>query len=261
MQRSVVKGKQQESRDRSTHIMDIIDIRYSFDLDTHRREVFNLQIDARKLELIHDPGTELPAWTKLEFQQCSHCPLSVEVSPHCPVAVNLLNVVERFEHVKSYDQIFLEVVTNERKISQRTTAQQGISSLLGLLFASSGCPHTNFLKPMARFHLPLATEEETIYRATGMYLLAKYILRSEGKSANLELVGLQKIYDNLHTLNTSIANRVRSATEADSSANAVVLLDMLAHLVPIAIDDRLEEIQHLFESYLTDSSSDKSSSD
>jgi hypothetical protein len=86
-------------------------------------------------------------------------------------------------------------------------------------------------------------------------------LRSEGKIANLELAGLQKIYDNLHTMNTSIASRVRSATEADSSANAVVLLDMLAHLVPIAIDDRLEDIQHLFESYLTNYPTDQTDSD
>ena len=236
--------------------MDIIKIRYCFDLDSRRREVFSLHLDSQKLELINDPDINLPDWTKLEFHKCSHCPLNSDVTPRCPVAVNLMNVIERFEDVNSYDQIYLEVVTDERKVSQRTTAQQGISSLLGLLFASSGCPHTNFLKPMARFHLPLATEEETIYRATGMYLLAKYILRSEGKIANLELAGLQKIYDNLHTLNTSIADRVRSATEADSSANAVVLLDMLAHLVPIAIDDRLEEIQHLFESYLSDTSRD-----
>jgi hypothetical protein len=33
------------------------------------------------------------------------------------------------------------------------------------------------VKPMARFHLPLASEEETIYRATTMYLLAQYFLR------------------------------------------------------------------------------------
>jgi hypothetical protein len=237
--------------------MDTIKIRYCFDLDSRRREVFNLHLDADKLELVHDPEARLPDWTKLDFHQCSHCPLSIESSPRCPVAVSLLSVVERFEHVASFDEIYLEVVTDERKITQRTTAQQGISSLLGLLFASSGCPHTNFLKPMARFHLPLATEAETIYRATGMYLLAKYLLRSEGKIANLELNGLQKIYDNLHTLNYSIADRVKSATEADSSTNAVVLLDMLAHLVPFAIDDRLEDIKHLFESYLTNYPPDK----
>ncbi|MDK1022705.1 MAG: hypothetical protein QGD92_00565 [Gammaproteobacteria bacterium] len=241
--------------------MDIINIRYCFDLDSHRREVFRLRLDAHTLELINDPDNGFPEWTKLTFHQCSHCPLNVDVSPRCPVAINLLNVVERFERVNSYDQILLEVVTDERKVSQRTTAQQGISSLLGLLFASSGCPHTNFMKPMARFHLPLATEEETIYRATGMYLLAQYFLASAGKHANLELDGLREIYDNLHILNVSIADRVRSATDADSSANAVVLLDMLAHLVPIAIDDQLEEIRYLFGSYLSDYSGEKGNSD
>lgn len=232
--------------------MGVIKIRYCFDLDVRRREVFNLELDAETLELISDPGDEVPAWTKLEFHQCSHCPLNASVRPLCPVAMSLSNVIERFEHVNSYDEIHLEVETEERKVSQTTTAQRGISSLLGLLFAASGCPHTNFMKPMARFHLPLATEDETIYRATGMYLLAKYFIQTSGKPADLELDGLMKIYDNLHTLNIYMADRVRSATKADSSTNAVVLLDMLTHLVPIVIEDQLEEVRHLFTAYVAE---------
>ena len=36
--------------------------------------------------------------------------------------------------------------------------------------ALSGCPVLEQLKPMARFHLPFASVEETIYRAASMYL-------------------------------------------------------------------------------------------
>ncbi len=233
--------------------MDIIKIRYCFVLDNHRREVLNLRLDPQKFELINEHDREYPFWTNLDFHQCPHCPLSLNDTPHCPVAVSLLHVIDRFEHVTSYDQILLKVITDERTISQRTTAQQGISSLLGLLFACSGCAYTSFMKPMARFHLPLATEEETVYRATGMYLLAQYFLHAEGKEVNLSFNGLRDIYEDLHTLNASITERVRSATKADSSPNAVVLLDMLAHLVPFAIEDRLKDIRYLFDSYLSGS--------
>ena len=58
--------------------------------------------------------------------------------------------------------------------------------------ATSGCPHMDFFKPMARFHLPLANAEETVYRATSMYLLAQYFLQREGKEADMELEGLKK---------------------------------------------------------------------
>ena len=34
----------------------------------------------------------------------------------------------------------------------------------GLIMATAGCPWTDRLRPMARFHLPFATEAETVYR-------------------------------------------------------------------------------------------------
>jgi hypothetical protein len=79
--------------------------------------------------------------------------------------------LEVFDRIISYDTIRLDVTTRERFISQDTTAQRGISSLLGLLIATSGCPHTRFLRPMARHHLPFASCEETLYRAASMYAL------------------------------------------------------------------------------------------
>jgi len=230
--------------------METIDINYIFDMQEERHEVFDLRLDSRSLELIHDYEEEEPAWTDLEFHQCSHCPLRKGIRPKCPVAVSLSSVIKRFEGVNSYDDITLKVVTEERTITEKTTAQRGISSLLGLLFATSGCPHTDFMKPMARFHLPLSSEDETIYRATGMYLLAQYYLLEQGAEIDMTFEGLGEIYKNLHLINTNIADRIRSATEADSSTNAVVLLDMLTHLMPIAIEEQLDELRHLFGAYL-----------
>jgi hypothetical protein len=161
-------------------------------------------------------------------------------------------VIWRFDKVVSHDNIELEVTTNSRRVSQRTSAQKGISSLLGLLFATSGCPHTNYMKPMARFHLPLATEEDTIFRAAGMYLLAQFFLKQKGEETDLELVGLTKIYKNLHIVNTSIAERIKSTALTDSSTNAVIILDTFANIMPFVIEDRLDEIRHLFSAYLSD---------
>jgi len=158
-------------------------------------------------------------------------------------------VIDRFATVVSHNQIHLEVITDERTISQETTAQKGISSLVGLLIAASGCPHAAYFKPMARFHLPLASENETFYRATGMYLLAQYFLRRENQDSELGLEGLKEIYRNLHLLNTMIAERIRMATDTDSSVNAVILLDMISHLVPLILDEQLDKIRHLFDAY------------
>jgi hypothetical protein len=232
--------------------MDPIQISYRFNLGNDRDEFFDILLDPNTLEIINQPPEELPPWTALEFHQCSHCPFTSDTHPHCPLAVTLIQVIGRFNNVVSHNEIELTVSTNERQVFQKTTAQKGISSLVGLMFAASGCPHTAYFKPMARYHLPLASEDETYYRATGMYLLAQYLLHKDGKHADLELEGLKKIYKNLHLLNTMVAERIRSATRSDSSVNAVVLLDMITNLMPFMLDEQLDKIRYLFSSYFSD---------
>jgi hypothetical protein len=232
--------------------MDSINIKYRFNLGTQGEETFDLQLNANTIEIIPQSEQQLPKWTDLTFHQCPNCPLDQKRHPACPVAANISRVIWHFDKVVSHDNIELEVTTNSRRVSQRTSAQKGISSLLGLLFATSGCPYTNFMKPMARFHLPLATEEDTIFRAAGMYLLAQFFLKRDGAEADLELVGLTEIYKNLHVVNTSIAERIKSIAVTDSSTNAVIILDTFANIMPFVIEDHLDEIRHLFSAYLSD---------
>lgn len=230
--------------------METIDIRYIFHLDNNRQEVVDLHLDQQTIEPVNQPQQELPDWTDLTFHQCPHCTLDTKEHPTCPLAANIFHVIGRFDNITSYDEIDLEVENNTRHVTQHTTAQRGISSLLGLLFATSGCPHTNFLKPMARFHLPLATEDETIYRAAGMYLLAQYFLKREGEDGDLGLSGLTEIYANLHLVNTNIADRIKSFAHTDSATNAVIILDTFTNIMPFVIEDQLDEIRHLFSAYL-----------
>ncbi|MBC2714788.1 MAG: hypothetical protein HF978_05695 [Desulfobacteraceae bacterium] len=231
--------------------MDMINIQYAFKLDKQRSEIIDLQLDPLTLELVNGPGDDLPFWTKLDFHQCPHCPLNLITNSLCPVAAYLVDVVKRFENVLSYDEVDLEVTTSARHVFQRTTAQRGISSLLGVLFPASGCPHTAFFKPMVRFHLPLATEQDTIFRASGMFLLAQYFLGETGLVRDLNLQGLKQIYNNMNLLNMNIAERLRNAACTESSINAIVLLDVFAHTMPLVIEEQLEEIRHLFAPYFS----------
>lgn len=230
--------------------METITIRYSFALADGLQEIFDLRLDAQSLDLVGNIPDTLPSWTNLDFHQCPNCPLTTRTHPHCLIAVNLVNMVKRFEGLLSYGEIQVDVITEERFICQDTTVQRGISSLLGLVMATSGCPHTAFFKPMARFHLPFASKKETVYRATSMYLLAQYFLKQEGRNADLELTGLTKIYDDVEVVNISIAERLRAATETDSTVNAVILLDIYTKALPLIIEESLEEIRYLFTPFI-----------
>ena len=230
--------------------MNTIVIQYSFRFPDNSSENFRLELTSHKIELTGNIPDILPKWTKLDFHQCPHCPLDVTRDPYCPLASNLVNIVQRFDGLISYDQIRVDVITQERRISQQTTVQKGISSMMGLVIAASGCPHTAFFKAMGRFHLPLASNEETIFRATSMYLLAQYFLKREGRQADLELEGLTKIYRNIQVVNVAIAKRLRSTSMSDSSINAIVILDNFAKSLPYAIEKSLKELRHLFSPYL-----------
>ncbi len=229
-----------------------LDIQYRFCFPDGGSLDFTLSLNPRSLEQVESNPKNVPAWTSLGFHQCPNCPLNAKTHPHCPVAVNLVKLTEECGGLWSYDKVHLEVTTPERVVSKDTTMQAGVSSLLGLVMATSACPHAEFFKPMARFHLPFASEDETIYRATSMYLLAQYFLHKQGGEADLELDGLVKIYRNLQIINSALAARLRAASERDAAVNAVILLDLFAKVMPYTINDSLDEIRHLFAPFLAD---------
>jgi len=224
-------------------------VQYTFTGPEGVKEAFNLKIDTETIERVHAPVVKPPSWAELSFEQCPHCPLSADAHPYCPVAVNLVVIVDSFKGLMSYEQIHLEVVVEDRHIAQETTVQKGISSLMGLLIATSGCPYTQFFKPMARFHLPLASQAETVFRATASYLLAQYFLHRDGMPVDYELTGLTGIYEDMQVVNVHVAKRLRSAIETDPAVNAIILLDVYSKSMPIVIEDSLEEIRPLFESF------------
>lgn len=229
--------------------METIDIEYRFKLPGDKEESFRLQLDAHTIELIRPLDDHPPDWTRLEFHQCPNCPLSTDTDPLCPAAVSMVDLVRSFDGVSSYDEIIVEIFTSERHLIQPTSAQQGVSSLMGLLIAASGCPRSAYFKPMARFHLPMAQPEETMYRATTMYLLAQYYRKQASQDYEMGLEGLASIYRNMQIVNNYMADRIRAASETDSSVNALILLDMHAKTLTYVIEDYLDELRDMFSAY------------
>jgi hypothetical protein len=226
--------------------MDLIYVEDRFEQKDDSEDVFPLEIDAGKLQLINLPQKDLPDWTQLEFHQCPNCPLDVKTTPDCPAAVNMVGLVKRFDHLLSYDKTNVVVITEDRTVTSQTTIQYGVCSLMGLLMAVSNCPLTAFFKPMARFHLPFASTQETIWRATSIYMLAQYFLQKEGRQPDSDFKGLSRLYEEIQDVNIYFARRLRSACQYDSMVNAIILLDLFAKSIPTTIEESLEELRHLY---------------
>lgn len=233
--------------------MKAVNVVYRIKLGDALTEEFDYEMDAETYDIIPRPGTgALPAWTELGFKQCANCPLKPEDHPHCPVAVQLHRIVDRFHETRSIDEALLEVVTEQRTVTKKTALQDAISSMLGLVFPVSGCPRTEGMKPLARFHVPLASEEETVFNVAGMYLLAQYFVNLKNKNGVLSFDGLIDMYADLHIVNKSVASRLQAVTASDSVKNAITLLDMYSSLVPMLLQDQLVEIRRVFNAYLPD---------
>jgi hypothetical protein len=233
--------------------MESVNITYRIKLGDGRTEQFDYGMDSETFEITSAPqGGKLPAWTELGFKKCANCPLDATTHPHCPMAVQLHGIVERFHTTRSIDEVTLEVITEQRTVIKSTALQNAISSMLGLVFPISGCPRTEGMKPLARFHVPLASEEETVFNVSGMYLLAQYFVNVKNKSGVLSFDGLIRMYDDLHVVNKSVASRLQAVTSSDSVKNAITLLDMYSSLIPMLLQDQLVEIRRFFNAYLPD---------
>jgi hypothetical protein len=221
-------------------------ISYRFIFPNNREELIEVKIDKQTMESLPEDSGTPPDWCQLEFHQCPNCPLRAIPQPYCPLALRLVKLISACQNVLSYDEVKMEVTTPERMVTKNTTAQRAVSSLMGLVMATSGCPHMLFLKPMARYHLPFATQEETIFRAVSTYLLEQYFRNKQSLSIDMELENLKKIYAEIRIINNAMASRLRTVSVQDSAVNAVVQLDIFAQILPNSVEDSLEDIRYLF---------------
>ncbi|MBL7148660.1 MAG: hypothetical protein ISS80_01170 [Candidatus Cloacimonetes bacterium] len=227
---------------------ELLEFIYNFIQDNGSKKEFHIKLHPRTLELIHEPHGKLPTWTNLEFNQCSNCPLIKEEHEYCPVAANIVQITEFFKESSSFEEVDIQLDTEEREYSKRTSMQKGVSSMLGIIMVTSGCPILNKLKPMVRFHLPFANIEETIYRAVSMYLVKQYFRKRKGLEPDWELHSLMDNYKEIHIVNQAFYKRLSFMKGKDANVNALIILDNFANYINFTLDsNKLSKIEWMFE--------------
>jgi len=220
-------------------------ITYNFCFQNGHQESIHIEFNLNSLRLKPIQNLQPPEWTVLEFQKCLNCSLNDRDHPRCPVALHLVEISERFGETPSHEPVTLNVHSSNRVISANTTAQRALGSLMGLIMPLSGCPILAPLAPMARFHLPLSSEEETIYRVTSMYVLSTYFNSGGTLQFSDDFSGLQDIYSAIQLVNQGLSARLR-LSGAFEEVNSIAILDLYAQALPIVIEEALSDIQYLF---------------
>jgi hypothetical protein len=226
-------------------------IEYCYEFKTGAAAVFKLDLDRETLRLRRTLKTDPPLWALLNHKRCENCPLDVKEHSYCPVALNFVDVAERFKDIVSHENVAVTVTTEDRTYAKNTTIQQGLSPLIGIIMATSGCPVLDHLKPMVRFHLPFASLDDTVFRMVSMHLLVQYYRNQEGLQAEWRLDGLTRVYAEVGIVNRDFANRLRDAAKKDANINGLVNLDCFASMVPLVADDTLKALKPYFSAYLT----------
>jgi hypothetical protein len=225
--------------------------RYNFAFANGKTCTFEVRLDDETSNLITQPRDSYPDWALLKNNQCPQCPLDAATHKYCPVAANMVDLVEYFRDFNSIDRVVLTIEAKTRKYVKEASVENGISSLIGLYMATSGCPIMEKLKPMARFHLPFASTEETRHHAISTYLLAQYIRYKHGQTPDWELKGLGKLYEDIRDINRTFVNRLKDASKLDASSNALVKLDCFAMDISFLIDhNALQKMEKNFKVFL-----------
>ncbi len=230
--------------------MPITSIRYLIHLQSGKKIDHKVEFDEKSMIGVNATPGNPPEWTRLDFNKCDNCPLDSKNDPHCPAALSMVNLINKCSEIDSFESTQVEVTTPTRKYIIAAPLQKAISSILGLTMATSSCPRTSCLRPMAHFHLPIASDDEDIFRASSMYLLAQYYRHKQGEEVDLELQGLADIYRHLQTVNHAMAKRLKEASNSNTGAKAILRLDLFSHIMAFNIKDSLDSMRHLFEPLL-----------
>ena len=222
-------------------------ITYLFHLAHGRAERISLTFDPDTFVLQTPPAIAAESWTALDFKKCPHCPLTADTHPQCPFAHALGSFIHRFDEFYSYEKAVVEVVGGQRTVVADRPLQDSMASILGLIGATSGCPHLAFFRPMARFHLPFATEQETLVRAFSLHLLSEYLRQGGTGSVAVAVDGLEAKYRAVAAVNLGMAERIRAAFPKDAVVNAIIILDTFAQAVPFVVHQALNELRPLFD--------------
>lgn len=208
-----------------------------------------MTIDPRTMLAQDDPSYSPPDWTLLEFKKCKHCPYASGEKKYCPVAKNISRVAESFKGDLSYRKTTVIVKTDNRFYGKETDVQTSLQSLFGLAMATSDCHHMDVFKPMARYHLPFSTFDETVVRIIGKYLISQYLKlkKNEIEQVDVDLSDLIESYGKVSKVNQGIIQRIRSISKGDADKNAIVILDGFAALLPMELQTGLEHLSKVFK--------------
>lgn len=221
---------------------------YTFSFPDKKTLVFSIPTDCSTLDTSGNGNSTKapPSWCKLHHHRCTPCTLEESIHTFCPIALRVAELVPSFNDIVSYAPCIVRCQCSERTVIKETVVQEGLASIMGLIMASSGCPVMSFFKPLARFHLPFASVEESVFRVAAVYMLQRYY-KKKFSDIPFSFEQIKAHYGRVRQVNQGMLKRLRDITNLDADKNALVSLTSLAQILEIEFEENLRSLQDLFE--------------
>lgn len=225
-------------------------IKYQLKIENTPKYSYEIEIDNTTLQSKHTNFNDMPEWTDLEFEQCPNCPLQKKDFPKCPLAASLSGAVDHFENTKSYTLVDVYVKVSERIYFKKCSIQDALSALFGLIMATSACPHFDFIRPLAKHHLPFASIEETMIRVLGNIFIHQYFQSRKNQTTFVAEEAIENLflhYRELEKINKAMLKRIHHCSRSDADKNAFVSLNTLAQLFELEYESNLETLAKIYD--------------
>ena len=226
-----------------------IRIAYRFAFKDGRVRDFAITLDHETLQVVHAPRASYPEWTALAYKKCPNCPLDEARHPRCPIAANVVDVVETFKDERSFDEVDVTVDVNERRYLKHASVQQALAAMMGVLTVTSGCRVLNKLRPMVETHLPFMSAEESTYRMISMYLLAQFFRTPQGLLPDWDLKELLALLEECRQTNAAFVRRLQTLGINDATLNALAMLNTMGEITSLSIEGDLKRLEKIFQEH------------
>ena len=184
------------------------------------------------------------SWTQLEYHQCVNCPLTINNTPYCPTALDLVNIVEPFLYISSIEPVTITIKEIDFEYTRKTDAQHALFNVFFYIIYTSSCPHQQLLRPLVKYIDPFPDLETMTYHLLAMHLVRDYFDQPE--CATFRIEELKKNLEQLELTLDGLLDRIRNIISGDATINSVVIMITTWALIIKSIDKNLELVKKNF---------------
>lgn len=162
-----------------------------------------------------------PDWTRLSCHQCSVCPLSSVNTEYCPLAYDMIDLVDHFSRSKSCDKVHFHMWTRGEMHSLHTDLKRALAYLYAAILAASSCPYASLLSPVSKFWKSFPDTDDVMFYTTSFRLLGDYL--HEVPDNNAEEMSLDS--SKACTVSVIFHNlllRLRESSASDANIKALI---------------------------------------